>query len=193
MKDTFQEVCSFNSTGLDISRSLDLGLFDQKLLVASAYSWTDRENNGFCFVLFCLTYSSFCLCGIYIVVHWREGFPKTQVTSAHYYIWNNIVSIDILNLTGPERFPVNVNQHSLENLLQCASAQLSVLSGLCSGGITMEVITETHGFSQDDTDMCNLLIICSNMIHIYHLPLITKWLWVSMDIFLTGPCVTRAR
>lgn len=115
MKDTFQEVCSFNSTCVDLSGPLVLGLSDQKFLVASAHSWQALYT---CEVIerimfFFLSYSSFCLCGMYVMVHGREGFLKTQVTSEHYYIWNNIVSIETLNQTGPERFPVNLNQHTV--------------------------------------------------------------------------------
>lgn len=50
------------------------------------------------------------------MAHGREGFPKTQVTSAHDCILNDTVSVDILNLTGPERFAIDVNQHSLARL-----------------------------------------------------------------------------
>lgn len=171
MKDTFQEVCSFNSTCVDLSGPLVLGLSDQKFLVASAHSWqvlyTCEVIERIMFFFF-LSYSSFCLCGMYVMVHGKEGFLETQVTSEHYYIWNSIVSIETLNQTGPERFPVNLNQHTVGKFAaMCASAQLSVLSGLGSVGIITEVITKTHGFSQADTDMCNLLMLCSNMIHIY--------------------------
>lgn len=44
------------------------------------------------------------------MAHGKEGFPKTQVTSAHHCTVNDTVSVDMLNLTGPESFVVNGNQ-----------------------------------------------------------------------------------
>lgn len=77
---------------------------------------------------------------------WEVGHPNTQMTSAHYTVFETIVSVDILSLLGLQRFPVNVSHHILGNLLQCASAQLFALSGLCSTGIIASLIPKTCTF-----------------------------------------------
>lgn len=119
------------------------------------------------------------------MVQERKGFPKTQVTSEHYYIWNNIVSIDILSRTSPERFPVDVNQRSLGKFAAMCFC-IVVLSGLCCLGI----ITKTCGFSTRWHRLVKTLNDLQQYDTHIHLTLRTKWfLWVSMDIFVTGPWV----
>lgn len=92
MKAKFQKGHPFHSACFGL---LVMGLLDQKSFV-SAYSWQPLhkceriERLMFCCCCcFVLTYSSFCLCGMYIMAHGREGFPKTQVTSAHDCILND--------------------------------------------------------------------------------------------------------
>lgn len=108
-----------------------MGLLDQKFLLCQhtlgrLYINVSRQRGWYVSVF--LTYSSSCLCGTYIMAHGTEAFPKTQVTSAHHCTVNDTVSVEMLNLTGPESFVVNGNQCPLGKFAAVCSLHSDLLS-----------------------------------------------------------------